>query len=75
MADGVYCPRIFDNEEGYPLPLADVGNVDAPQKNSERVDDEKGNVETLFVTRNFLVVGDVEEPVLYVHNDIVYVCT
>jgi len=58
-------PRIFDDEEGYPLPLLYIDEVDATDKDRDRVDDEKGDVELHLVPRGRQVVGDIQKPIFW----------
>ncbi len=71
MAHGVDGPCVFDDEEGNPLPLADVAEVDTTNKDGKRIDNKKYNIELSLVTRGFLVVGDVEEEFLEPHGAII----
>src|SRR3989344_4079566 len=60
----VHRPCVFDNEEGYPLPLIDGGKVYPAGDDRDGVDDEKGDVESLLVSRNRFVVGHVKKQAL-----------
>lgn len=78
-ADGALCflwpivthvverPGVFDDEHRYPLRLVVVDEKDAADDDGYRIHDEKGDVEHLFVSRRFLVVGDVEKEIAQGH--------
>lgn len=55
----VYCPDVLDDKEGNPLPLADVPDVDASADHARGIDDEKRDIEFVFVPWGFLVVRNV----------------
>jgi len=65
VAHRVYRPCVFDDEEGNPLPLLYIDEVDTADRDRDRVDDEKGDVELHFVPRGGQVVGDVQKPIFW----------
>jgi len=71
VAHRVDGPRVFDDEEGNPLPLLYVDEVDAADRDRDRVDDEKGDVELHLMPRGGQIVGDVQKPIFGRHVAIV----
>ncbi len=71
MSHGVDGPRVLDDEEGNPLPFADVAEVDAPNKDSKRIDNKEYNIELCLMTRGYFIIGDVEKEFLEPHSLIV----
>jgi len=55
----IHSPRVLNDEERYPLPLADLGEIDGAEDERQGVDDEKADIKGLFVPGHVLVVGDV----------------
>ena len=67
VAHRVDGPRVFNDEEWYPLPFTDVGDVDATSDDGKSVGDKKADIEIRFMPRNTFVVRDVEQLLLYGH--------
>jgi hypothetical protein len=72
VAHGIERPGVFDDEERYPFGVAAYDEKYAAQNERNRIDNEKGDVETLLVPRHLLVVGDVEKKsfeIAHIFND------
>lgn len=67
VAQSVNGPDVFDDEEGDPLPLVNVADVDASRDDGDSVDDKECNIKLRLVTRRLFVVGNVEQEFFEAH--------
>lgn len=67
VPDGIHGPHVFDDEEGKPLPLTDVANVDAARDDGYCVDDKKCDIELRFVSRDLFIICYIKKESLEPH--------
>lgn len=61
MSQGVDCPDVFDDEEGNPLPLVNVADIDTANDDRKGIDYEEGDIKLRLMTRGFFVISYVEK--------------
>ena len=66
VAHVVERPCVFNDEDGDPLRLAVCEKKETADNERHRVDDKKRHVESHLMSRDFLVVGHVQEPLVHI---------
>ena|SRR3990167_3247975 len=66
VAHVVERPCVFNDEDGDPLRLAVCEKKETADNERHRVDDKKRHVESHLMSRDFLIVGHVQEPLVHI---------